>query len=298
MNRSAKTPASPACEVLPAQRHDNLIGVDSDGCVFDTMGVKQRNHFVPSIVERWGLEAIAPLVRQLVEEINLFSTHRGGNRFPNLALLFERLAASDEVRKSGLKLPDMSALRRYCESGQPLGSETLSAEAKRSRDPELARVAAWSRALNADIDARMAPAPPFAWARRALERMAQESDLLVVSQTPKPALFKEWRLHGLATLVGGIAGQEDGSKSEQISHGNGGRYPAGRVMMIGDALGDLEAARACDAHFYPIVPGREEHSWQLLHDEAYARFLAGSYGEAYARELTEEFGRVLGANVY
>jgi phosphoglycolate phosphatase-like HAD superfamily hydrolase len=261
------------------------------------MGVKQRNHFAPMIVKWWGLEAVAPLVRQLVEELNLYSVHRGRNRFPILVMLFDRMAASDEARKIGLKLPDVGALRRYCDSGQPLGSETLAAEAERTRDPELARFAAWSRALNADIDAHMAPVPPFAWARRALERMAQGSDLLVVSQTPKPALFKEWRLHGVAALVGGIAGQEDGSKSEQLSQGNGGRYAAGRVMMIGDALGDLETARACDAHFYPIVPGKEEHSWQLLHDEAYARFLAGTYGGDYARERIAEFARVLGAKV-
>ena len=44
--------------------HDNLVGVDSDGCVFDTMEIKQKQCFHPAIVAHWGLEAVAPAVHE------------------------------------------------------------------------------------------------------------------------------------------------------------------------------------------------------------------------------------------
>lgn len=31
--------------MLLPKHHDTLVGIDSDGCVFDTMTVKQREHF-------------------------------------------------------------------------------------------------------------------------------------------------------------------------------------------------------------------------------------------------------------
>ncbi|MDD5706897.1 MAG: HAD family hydrolase [Kiritimatiellae bacterium] len=290
---SQATAPNASAFVPPSKRHDTLVGIDSDGCVFDTMDVKQRRHFHPLIVRWWGLELIERQVREVAEHVNLRSRLRGRNRFTNLLVFFEQLAARADVRASGVKLPDLTALRAYCGSGLPLGNATLAAEVARTGDPELERLMGWSLAVNADIDARMAPVPPFEWARRSLERLAGGSDLVVVSQTPEAALLKEWRHHGLDRLVPCIAGQEHGSKSEQLVQANGGRYGDGRVLMIGDAPGDLAAAQSCGALFYPIVPGEEEDSWRRFHDEAYDLFLAGAYDDAYARRRLEDFDRAL-----
>ena len=65
-----------------------------------------------------------------------------------------------------------------------------------------------------------------------------------------------------------IAGQELGSKSTQLWQAVDGRYAPQHVLMIGDAPGDLDAARANGALFYPIIPGQEEHSRQRLGEEA------------------------------
>ena len=40
--------------------------------------------------------------------------------------------------------------------------------------------------------------------------------------------------------------------------------------MVGDAPGDLKAAKANKALFYPINPGSEDASWKRFHDEASA----------------------------
>ena len=59
--------------------------------------------------------------------------------------------------------------------------------------------------------------------------------------------------------------------------------------MIGEAPGDMRAARANDALFYPINPGHEEESWLRFQEEAVHRFLAGQYAGAYEERLIEEF---------
>ena len=133
--------------ILP-KHHDTLVGIDSDGCVFDTMTVKQREHFFPSIIRHWGLEACADALRACAEFVNLTSKTRGSNRFPALLHVFELLPDYPGARASGAKLPATDALRAYVQSGLPLGNPSLQAEVARTQDPELARVLAWSLALN------------------------------------------------------------------------------------------------------------------------------------------------------
>lgn len=274
-------------------RHDSFVGIDSDGCVFDTMGVKQKEHFHPLIIRFWGLEKIERQVRAAAEFVNLYSVWRGKNRFPDLLKSFELLADWDEVKASGVKLPDLTALRAYCNSGLALGNPSLQAEVARTNDPELKRLLEWSLAINRDIDRNMRPVPPFPWARKCLEKMHALSDLIVVSQTPEEALIKEWRHHGIENLVGLIAGQELGTKSEHLKLASGGKYPAHRVLMVGDAPGDFTAARDNHAAFYPIVPGQEDACWKRLHDEAFDRFLQGRYAGAYEENLVAAFNASL-----
>jgi phosphoglycolate phosphatase-like HAD superfamily hydrolase len=59
--------------------------------------------------------------------------------------------------------------------------------------------------------------------------------------------------------------------------------------MIGDANGDLKAAKSNGALFFPINPGREEESWEKLYKEGLDRFFAGHYKGGYEEELIREF---------
>ena len=268
---------------------DTFVGIDSDGCVFDTMGVKQREHFHPQIIKHWNLQKIEKQLRAAAEFVNLYSKWRGKNRFPDLLKVFELLHDWDEVKASGVKLPETAALRAYCNSGLPLGNPSLKAEVARTNDPELKLVMAWSLDVNKDIDQNMRPVPPFVWAKKSLEKMKGRSDMIVVSQTPEEALIKEWRHHKIEHFVPIIAGQELGTKSEHLKLASDGKYPSNRVLMIGDAPGDFTAAKDNHALFYPIVPGKEDASWKLFCEEAYDLFLKGSYGGAYADKLIKEF---------
>lgn len=275
------------------KRHDSFVGIDSDGCVFDTMSVKQREHFHPLIVRFWGLEKCASQFRACAEFVNMYSKTRGSNRFPALLRTFELLHTYPGVTELNLKLPKLDALRAYVNSGLPLGNPSLESEAARTKDPELSRLLAWSLAINEDIHTHMRPVPPFFWAQKALEKIRERSDAMVVSQTPEGALVNEWSIHKLRSYVDLIAGQELGTKSEQIRLATTGKYIPSQILMIGDALGDLVAAKDNQALFYPIVPGSEERSWERFVSEAYDNFLNGCYAGAYETALVEDFNTCL-----
>ena len=275
------------------KQHDTLVGIDSDGCVFDTMGAKQKDHFHPLIIEVWGLEPIEPQLRKAAEFFNLYSKWRGQNRFIALLKVFEALPDMPGVADSGVALPPTESLRAYIESGLPLGNPSLSEEVQRTGDPELQRLLGWSLAVNKDIAENMDEIGPFKGVRKCLEKMGATSDLLIVSQTPEEALVHEWDLHGIQHYVQAIAGQELGTKTEHLQMVREGRYEGSQVLMIGDAAGDRKAAAENDALFFPINPGHEEESWQALYEEGYDKFLAGSFSGSYQQKLIDEFEALL-----
>jgi hypothetical protein len=84
-----------------------------------------------------------------------------------------------------------------------------------------------------------------------------------------------------------------GTKAEHLRLAAAGKYANGRVLMIGDAPGDLSAARASGALFYPINPGSEAESWKRLFEEALGLFWEGRYRGAYQDTLIAEFEALL-----
>jgi hypothetical protein len=63
--------------------------------------------------------------------------------------------------------------------------------------------------------------------------------------------------------------------------------------MIGDAPGDLKAARANSFLFFPINPGHEEECWERLLEEGLDRFFAGTFAGDYERKRIEDFEKLL-----
>ena len=45
--------AKPLVEMKP--NYEFFIGIDSDGCAFDTMEIKQKECFCPNTIKFWGL---------------------------------------------------------------------------------------------------------------------------------------------------------------------------------------------------------------------------------------------------
>ena len=270
-----------------------FVGIDSDGCAFDTMEIKQKKCFHPQIMDEWNLWGIEKELRMVAEWVNLYSKFRGINRFPALQKSFDYLREMPEVQAKGVEVPETDGIKKFIDSGIPMGNDTLADWVK--DHPEVDRWLKWSLAVNENVTRIVKNIPPFKFVRESLEKIKPVADSIVVSATPLEALTREWKEHGIDKYVELICGQEMGSKKEHLDSCTKGRYEKNHVLMIGDAPGDLNAARANDALFFPVNPGHEEKSWQRFHDEAFDRFMNGRYAGDYEAKLIEEFDALLPA---
>ena len=275
-------------------KHDFFIGIDSDGCAFDTMEVKHKECFIPNIIKYWGLQPVSKYAREAGEFVNLYSKWRGVNRWPALTMVFDLLRERPEVQARGIEPPLAPRLREFIEDDNyPKSNPGLEAYMAEHPDPEFDRAMAWTNGVNADIEEMVHGVPPFPGVRESLAALDDRADMIVVSATPVEALTREWNEHEIARYVEIIAGQEMGKKNLHLELAAGGKYPADRILMIGDAPGDMNAARANGALFYPINPGHEEASWQRFRTEAVERFFAGTYAGEYEDAVVAEFQNLL-----
>jgi len=282
-------PAQPLRDLQP--QHDFFIGIDSDGCAFDTMEIKHKECFTPNIIKYWGLQPVSKYARQASEFVNLYSKWRGVNRWPALVMVFDLLRERAEVQQRHVTIPQADSLRAFIDQKEfPLSNSGLKSYMEQHPgDPELERGLAWSEAVNAEIDAMVHGVPPFPYVRESLQALADKADMMGVSATPGQALNKEWNEHDIARYVRVIAGQEMGSKTVHLQLAAAGKYEPDHILMIGDALGDMKAAKANQALFFPINPGAEEQSWKLFYTEAMERFFNGTYAGEYEAALIAEF---------
>lgn len=276
-------------EITP--KHDFLVGIDSDGCAFDTMELKHKECFIPNIVNYMELQGVSKYAREAAEFVNLYSKSRGINRFPALVETLEWLQKRPEVKARGVKIAIAQSLRDWIAKETKLGNPALEAYVAEHDDPDLKLVLAWSKAVNESVAGMVRGVPPFPFVRESLQKLDGTADILVCSATPQEALEREWEEHDLTQYVVAICGQEAGTKKESL--GLAAKYPKGHTLMIGDAPGDYKAAVANDALFFPINPGAEEVSWQRFHDEGVERFLAGAFAGDYQEALLEEFNSYL-----
>lgn len=272
-----------------------FVGLDSDGCIFDSMEIKHKECFAPMFIKYWNLQSVSKYAREVWEFVNLYSKSRGCNRFPALSSAIALLAERPEVAARGAEMPDLKALEDWMGRESKLGNATLDAEVEGGNDA-LGPVKAWSDGVNGSVKDIVRGVPPFPLVRETLKKINERADAMCISQTPVDALEREWEEHGIREFVSVIAGQERGTKVEHLNLAAKGKYSEEKILMIGDAPGDRKAAKANGALFYPINPGAEEASWQRLHDEALDRFFAGAYAGDYEKRLEDEFEACLPEN--
>ncbi len=286
-------PAQPLRDLQP--QHEFFVGIDSDGCAFDTMELKQKECFAPNTIKYWKLQAVSKYARDAVTFVNLYSKWRGINRWPALVMVFDLLREREEVIRRGAIVPEAAILRTFiAQEKHPHSDSGLRGFIEEHPgDPDLDRALAWTVAVNDTIAGMVHGVPPFPYVRESLEVMADKADMLVVSATPVRALEQEWNEHDIGRYARAIAGQEQGTKAQHLAAAAAGRYAPSHILMIGDAPGDLKAARANNALFYPINPGDEEASWERFYQEAMPRFFEGTYAGEYEVALIAEFDRRL-----
>ncbi|MBR3837894.1 MAG: HAD hydrolase-like protein [Clostridia bacterium] len=254
-----------------------LVCIDSDGCAFDTMELKHKECFCPMYIRYFGLQAVSKYAREAWDFANLYSSYRGIHRLRALLKALEVLAPRKEVLERGFQVPTLSELSAYVEKGGLLSNAGLEEYLKEHPDSEEFRnILKWSCQVNLEIGKTVFGVPPFPHVRESLSRLSETADIVVVSATPAEALEREWAEHGLTRYLTAIKGQESGSKKEIIASLMG-EYDVDKILMIGDAPGDRDAAHANGVLFYPICPDEEAASWKQFEEEYMDLFLSGVY---------------------
>ena len=251
------------------------------------MEVKHKECFIPCFINHYDLQAVSRFARECWEFVNLYSRSRGVNRFPALIESLQWLQRRPEVAARGVKVEIAEALQTWVKSETRLGNPALEASVKDTNDPALALCLAWSKGVNKAIDDLVRHVPPFPFVHECLQKLQGQADLIVCSATPSEALKKEWREHKIESYVSEICGQEQGTKKELLVQAK--QYAPHHSLMVGDALGDYNAAQANDCLFFPINPGEEDASWERFYREGIARFLNGQFAGQYQDSLLNEF---------
>jgi len=277
-------------------KKEYFIGFDSDGSVFDSMEIKQQECFCPAFINIYNLQGAAKIAREVWNFVNLYSKTRGINRFQAVLRAADLLRSRKELSERRVTCPNTDGLRAWIENKSELSEDSLSSEVRRNSHPHLQQALNWSKEVSVAIRKIVRNIPPYPTVSEILGRAAEKADLVVVSQTPSADLEREWVEYDIAKYVRLIAGQEYGTKSEQLKLASSGKYDKNKILMIGDAPGDLAAARANGALFYPIIPGSEERSWEHLRDEGLERFFAGEFSGNFCNNLLVNFDAALPEN--
>ncbi len=272
---------------------DFFIGIDSDGCVFDTMEIKHKECFCPNYIKYFELQSVSKYAREIWEFVNLYSKSRGCNRFIALVKAFRLLSERKEVKRRNFVVKDISSLQEWVKKETSLGNPALEKYASEIKHPFIDLTLEWSKAVNRDIQEMVHGISPFPFVYECLETIQAEADAIVVSQTPVEALIREWEENKIDIFVNYIAGQEHGTKTEHIRFAAHGKYHSEKMLMIGDAPGDLNAAESNGTLFFPVNPGNEEESWDRLYKEGLKKFFNGTFKGAYQQALLKEFNQYL-----
>lgn len=250
--------------------HDYLLCIDSDGCAIDAMNSKHFTCFGPCVFDVWKI-ANQEAFLEIWNDVNLYSKTRGINRFKGLVLSFQRYQAE------GYDFEPIDDLTTWIAEAKELSDVSLLKQIEKTKSEFLKKVLTWSEMVNAKIKT-LPEGLPFKNVLETLETANQSADIVIVSSANKQAIRNEWEGSGLSTSVNVLMSQENGSKADCIRQLKS-FYEVNKIMMLGDALGDADAAKSNDVWFYPILVNEEEASWLLFKDEIFECFLDGNYGD-------------------
>ncbi len=274
------------------RKHDYLVCVDSDGCVMDTMNCKHFRCFGPCMVDEWGLDAWREEILKRWNEINLFSMTRGINRFKGLAM------ALGEIDQQYTPITGIAALQHWADTAPALSNDAVAAAGEAAANPDAKQIfqkaLSWSKAVNASIGTLPEELKvPYAGAKEGLAAAHTFADVAMVSSANRDAVEEEWGKFGLLEHTDIVLAQDVGSKAACIARMLQFGYDPDKVLMVGDAPGDCDAAEKNGVRYYPILVNHEKESWDEAVAVGFDQFRSGDYA-AYGAQKKQEFLHNLG----
>ena len=274
------------------RKHDYLVCVDSDGCVMDTMNCKHFHCFGPCMVTEWGLEEWKEEILDRWNVINLFSMTRGINRFKGLAM------ALKEIDGKYKKITGVDALVHWADTAPALSNDGVAKAAAEAADTDaklvFEKALSWSKAVNAAIvELDESLKVPYEGAKEGLAAAHSFADVAMVSSANRDAVEEEWGKFGLLEHTDIVLAQDIGPKAACIAAMLKFGYDLDKVVMVGDAPGDCDAAEKNNVYYYPILVNHEKESWDEAIFNAFGKLRNGDYAE-YGAEMKKKFLENLG----
>ena len=264
---------------------DFLVCIDSDGCAIDSMNIKHINCFGPEMVGEWNLHEWKDEILERWNYVNLYSLTRGINRFKGL------LMALSEIDKKYVKVEDLDSFADWVETTKELSNNSLSKAIESNPESDcLKKALSWSNRVNEYI--KKLPEEevvPFEMVKEALIFAHEKADVAIVSSANLGAIMDEWERHELLPHVDLVLAQDAGTKAHCIKELLKKGYDPDKVVMCGDAPGDMDAAERNGVFYYPIKVGIEKESWIEFIEVGFNKLLDGCYSGEYQALKKDEF---------
>ena len=261
-----------------------LICIDSDGCAINTMDIKHIKCFGPCMISEWNLEEWREPILKRWNEINLYTLTRGINRFKGLAL------SLSEINNTYKKIEGLDEFLKWTEETKELSNESLENYLKNTNNICIRKALSWSIAVNKSIDLLSDYEKlPFKGVKEAIIKSKEYANIAIVSSANEKAVLDEWSKHILLEHVDIVLTQNIGSKAFCIKKLKEKGYSSDNVLMIGDALGDLNSSKSNDVLFYPIMVKKEEESWNTFANECLDKFINRQYIGSCENSFIDKF---------
>lgn len=265
------------------KKKDFLVCIDSDGCAIDSMDIKHIRCFGPCMIEEWGLEEHKEDILKRWNEINLYSMTRGINRFKGLAAILK------EINEKITPVEDLDSLLTWLENADELSNAAVEKAAKEKNSSCLEKALNWSKAVNQSVsELPKKDVRPFDGVLEKISALHESCDVAIVSSANYEAVKEEWTRFGLIEHVDIVLAQNAGSKKSCIAKLLTCGYDTDKVMVTGDAPGDMDAAKQNGVFYYPILVKHEVESWANIMD-AVERLKAGTFAGEYQDGLIRKF---------
>ena len=286
------------------RKHDNIVFIDTDGCVLDNMWAKQVGVFHPLFIEMFGLKDIESFFRLHAEFHNLWGKTRGIDRFLAVQETLDSLLRDKEAKKV-LHVDHIMRIKKSVDAyikwiddneEQKLGGPSLTTfHRQNGTDYIITILLAWSEAVNRSFEFTTLKMPPFKYVKETIMEISNYADILVISATPYDDLRMWWENTGLKQYLTSIGSKEIGTKAEMIRMvmKNGG-YDPEHSIMIGDGGKDKTSAYDNNILFLGTVPGKEEQIWKESVDNVFKSLFTGTYKDCeYEKNNIIEFDNAL-----
>lgn len=262
------------------KKSDTLVCMDSDGTVMDTMTLKHEKCFGPSFLTVFKITSHCEEILKYWLDINLYLPSRGINRFVGLD------CAINYIRQFGYEYSGYADYHAWVSTTKEYSIASINQAMENKNKTTFLLALEWSKLVNEKIT-NLPPSKPFHGVVEGIVNASKTCDLLGVSSANPQAVYEEWTRLNLMPYFQAVACQDKGNKESILKQAKEKGYS--RIIMLGDAMGDLEASIASGCYFFPIIPTKEVESWERFSKEALPKFVNNLFTEEYQKELIDEF---------